>query len=212
MEGFPKNTPQKIERQENSIEKPQIKEGIDFVFEQNTELSQIGNQELYSKYLDTIFPESKVKDIIYHGGTFDENDRGKDPFTGEFGGKYGFYLTGSKSRANKYIKSNYNEDYVSRSKLYSTIVNIKNPLDRKIWGKWKFGLDSIGEKEMQIIKDNNADGLIEKDFLSRFTQYNTQYVVFDINQIHILGSSSDIEKFKSFMRIKNTDSDPHPSV
>lgn len=52
---------------ENTIEKPKIKEGVNFVFEQNPELSQIGTKEQYSEYLDTIFPESKVKDIVYHG-------------------------------------------------------------------------------------------------------------------------------------------------
>ncbi len=44
-----------------------IKEGVDFVFEQNPELAQVGSKEKYSEYLDTIFPESKVKDIVYHG-------------------------------------------------------------------------------------------------------------------------------------------------
>jgi len=61
MEGLPKI------KQENIIEKPKIKEGVDFVFEQNPEFSQIGTEEQYSEYLDTIFPESKVRDIVYHG-------------------------------------------------------------------------------------------------------------------------------------------------
>lgn len=197
MEGLPKNTAQKMEQEGGKIERPKIKEGVDSVFEQSTELSQIGTKEQYSKYLDTIFPESHIKDIVYHGGTLIEGDRGKDSFTGELGGKHGLYFTGSKSRARSYIKGG-NKEYQEKASTHSVVLNIQNPLDRKIWGKWKFGLDRIGEKEMQIMKDNNADGLIEKDFLSRFTQYNTQYVVFDINQIHILGSSSDIEKFKEF--------------
>lgn len=40
-----------------------VKEGVDFVFEQNPELVSIGTQEQYSQYFDTIFPESKVKEI-----------------------------------------------------------------------------------------------------------------------------------------------------
>ncbi len=35
----------------------QVKEGVDFVFEQNPELANIGNEEQYSQYLDTIFPD-----------------------------------------------------------------------------------------------------------------------------------------------------------
>ena len=44
-----------------------IKEGVDFIFEQNLELVKIGTKEQYSEYLDSIFPESKVRDIVYHG-------------------------------------------------------------------------------------------------------------------------------------------------
>ena len=59
-----------------------VKDGVDFVFEQNPELSTIGNQQQYSQYLETIFPNSKVKDIVYHGSPniFDE-------FSDEFKGK-----------------------------------------------------------------------------------------------------------------------------
>jgi len=43
-------------------------EDINFVFEQNPDLARIGTKEQYEKYLKTIFPESKVKDIVYHRG------------------------------------------------------------------------------------------------------------------------------------------------
>jgi len=43
-----------------------IKPGVDFVFEQNPELEKIGDKQQYSKYLETVFPESKVKEIAYH--------------------------------------------------------------------------------------------------------------------------------------------------
>ena len=45
------------------------KEGIDYVFEQNQKLKEIGTKKQYNKYLKTIFPESKVKDIVYQGGS-----------------------------------------------------------------------------------------------------------------------------------------------
>lgn len=68
MEGFSKI------HQENKIKKPKIKEGVNFAFEQNPELLQIGTKEQYSEYLDTIFPDSKIKDIVYHG-TSDLEDK-----------------------------------------------------------------------------------------------------------------------------------------
>lgn len=42
-------------------------EGIDFVFSQSPELASIGSKAQYLQYLSTIFPNSKVKDIVYHG-------------------------------------------------------------------------------------------------------------------------------------------------
>ena len=59
---------------------PEIKQGVSELFESNPELANIGTPEQYSQYLDTIFPDSKVKDIVYHGTKsksrleiFDEN-------------------------------------------------------------------------------------------------------------------------------------------
>jgi len=46
-----------------------VSEEVDFVFEQNSELEKIGTRKQYSEYLSTIFPNSKVKDILYHGTT-----------------------------------------------------------------------------------------------------------------------------------------------
>ena len=46
----------------------EIKEGVLELFESNPELASIGTPEQYSEYLSTIFPNSKVKDIVYRGG------------------------------------------------------------------------------------------------------------------------------------------------
>ncbi|MCX6795485.1 MAG: hypothetical protein NT165_02025 [Candidatus Falkowbacteria bacterium] len=67
---FSKKT-EAIPQKENEIENPQIRKGADFVFEQNPELAKIGTIEQYSQYLDTIFPDSKIKDIVYHGTSVD---------------------------------------------------------------------------------------------------------------------------------------------
>jgi hypothetical protein len=42
---------------------PQLKEGVSELFESNPELATIGTQEQYSQYLETIFPDSKVKEM-----------------------------------------------------------------------------------------------------------------------------------------------------
>jgi exodeoxyribonuclease-5 len=42
---------------------------ISEIFSQVPELASIGTEELYSEYLDLVFPNSKIKDILYHGTT-----------------------------------------------------------------------------------------------------------------------------------------------
>jgi len=44
-----------------------IKPGVQELFESNPELAKTGTPQQYSQYLDTVFPDSKVKDIVYHG-------------------------------------------------------------------------------------------------------------------------------------------------
>lgn len=79
----------------------------------------------------------------------ESQDRGKDPFTGELGGDRGLYFTGSKGRAKNYIRTA-NKEYQDKSKIFAVKINIKNPLDKKIWNKWKFGLDKISDREYNI--------------------------------------------------------------
>jgi len=44
-----------------------VKPGVQELFDTNPELASVGTPEQYSAYLDSIFPESKVKDVVYHG-------------------------------------------------------------------------------------------------------------------------------------------------
>lgn len=180
------------------------------IFTSTPELEKIGTLEQYSDYIDSIFPDSKLQDIVYHGGTLKPEDRGKDSYTGELGGKYGIYFTADKKRASNYITSDRTKnDYISRSKLYFAKLNITNPLDKKIWSKWKFGPDWITDDHFEIIKKNNADGIIATYFFSKILKSNTQFVVFNLDQIHILGSTEDIEGFKKYVGKLNEEESLH---
>ena len=52
--------PQYKGKRYNSLEELYRANGIDSQQKQQA-------QQLYSQYLDTVFPDSKVKDIVYHG-------------------------------------------------------------------------------------------------------------------------------------------------
>lgn len=43
-----------------------LKDGVDSVFDQTPKLADVGSYEEYSQYLDTIFPERTLRQIVYH--------------------------------------------------------------------------------------------------------------------------------------------------
>lgn len=115
--------------------------------------------------------------VVYHGGTLNPEDRGKDTYTG----KYGLYFTSSSSRAQSYIKAKKDKQYEARSSVFPVYLNIRNPLPKKIWSKFKYGVDKITDKELAEIKNNSSDGLIDKGFMG--IKYTSQYVVLEPTQV-----------------------------
>jgi hypothetical protein len=120
--------------------KEEHKEGVNFVFEQNPELANIGSQENYSEYIKTIFPESKVKDIVYHGTNkkFDEERFDKSKLgtsTNNITNRLGFYFVPDRKVSNIFIKGRKYSMKDNKLKVmhpegantYSAILNIKNP-------------------------------------------------------------------------------------
>ncbi len=185
MEEFPKNIPQKVEKEENKIEKPSIKEGVDFLFEQNPELAQIGTKEQYSEYLDTIFPESKVRDIVYHASPH-KIEKFRDgmfgtyfsysPIQGIYGDSINSVLLNVSSLLTKPQPEDSTEEKVIYDKEYR---NYNNP---------SFSKD--GDRLYKY--DASIEG-------STVTKEGVQIKIRNAEQIHILGSSQDIGGFKKFV-------------
>jgi hypothetical protein len=108
--------------QENKIIKHQIKEGVDVVFEHNPELKDIGTHEQYSKYLDTIFPESNLKDIVFHGTA------SKDKIEGFNFEKSNFAKAVFFTKDYNFAKS-FAYDEVRDGSVQDQVLNIKNSFD-----------------------------------------------------------------------------------
>ena len=179
--------------------------------------------QLYSQYLDTIFPDSKVKDIVYHGGTvqdvFAKENIGKSTINSnknDFGQPKAFYFTTSKESSRTY------------GNIKQIILNIKNPaiLEQSLEDEG-FGLKRKNTfRDVQKLDLKNKDGFILKDiFDAKFletlstkdliedvdgskqkelnekieNQHGNTIGVFEPEQIHILGSKQDIEGFKEFV-------------
>jgi hypothetical protein len=53
-----------------TTEELSVKPGVQELFDSNPELASIGTVQEYSQYLDSVFPDSQVKDIVYHGSSY----------------------------------------------------------------------------------------------------------------------------------------------
>lgn len=138
--------------------------------------------QLYSQYLDTIFPDSKLKDIVYHGTTavFEKFDKS-------------FYQSGVQDYI--YFGQKGKPGLKTGNRLIAAILNIKNP---------DYFIDTLEGKY-----STNSDGFIEDYSESFFNslsenqqlmgEFLTQYGVKEPEQIHILGSKQDIAGFKDFV-------------
>ena len=120
----------------------EVKEGVSELFDSNPELANIGTPEQYSQYLDTIFPDSKVKDIVYHG-----TDKQFEKFISDNLGSNtkaedadrGFAFTANKNTAKTYGKNikaallnAYNIETVSPlSEQYEDIIKPEFPSLKK---------------------------------------------------------------------------------
>ena len=102
------------------FENNKILKGVDFVFEQNPNLSSIGTPEQYSEYLETIFPDSKVKDIVWHGSryTFDTFKKTNVNFLGLKLNR-GTYFSNSLEHAKFFT--------VGKGKIYAAKIDLKSP-------------------------------------------------------------------------------------
>jgi hypothetical protein len=136
--------------------------------------------KLYSEYLDSIFPESKVKDIVYHFSNtkIEIPDKNKFSLSANINRRKGFF------GISKNINPRNNFANVEGTIPHAMLFNMKNP---------DFGDFSIIPPV--VAKDETKDSAIIKQ------RGNINYYsVFEPEQIHILGTQEDIEGFKSFVK------------
>lgn len=171
--------------QQSRVDYPPVKEGVDFVFEQNPELASLGTREQYSHYLETIFPESKVRNVVWHSSLKDFKEGSFKPES-HFGTK-----NQAKSRIG-FVKQ-VTTDFLAKEYFYPTLLDIKN--NKEVGDadyNWKEEITKAeGEGFDSISYENQGEvshGGVEKS-----------YVIFNPQQAYILGSKSDLEKFREFV-------------
>lgn len=191
LEGSINNSP------EQGKEKPSIKEGVDFVFEQNPELASIGTKEEYSEYLESIFPESLIKKPLFHGTKsewFKKESFNKDKIGGPDGtaGGIGFLGKGFYFSSDMGMGSYGPYEFLS-------LLNVKNP-------KYNMEEDYIGR---EILKGATKEESIElvSNLLNKSIDYFKSSLV-DLNNGIIkrfnvfLSSEVNVENYWENERLK----------
>lgn len=170
---------------------------INQIFKENPLLAEIGGKAQYKKYLKTIFPKSKIKNIVYHYA-----EKKIDKFSSNFIEGYAAQ-NGCPPKAIFFLdRFATKESFLSkRPHLGRFLINLENPgvfpKDKNRSDKRESG---IKEWLWEVIESRN-DGAIFDNIWDNQMWCNV-YVVLSPNQIHILGSKKDNQKFKKFIKSK----------
>jgi uncharacterized protein YeaO (DUF488 family) len=153
--------------------------------------------QLYSQYLDQIFPDSKVKDIVYH-----QTDNKFDTFVKRFSKELGYDVAIYFSKLKKDITVfGVDLDEGGNTKYeIAAIVNSQTPIQSDSLEVSKYGnLKQINltQNDSLIINQKSAKERGVEAF-SDAPAINW-VAVKEPEQIHILGSKQDIEGFKEFV-------------
>lgn len=149
------------------------------LFKDNPILGEIGTPEQYREYLNTIFPNSKVKDIVYHSS-----------FSGLIGKiKNRAYFSTDKEYARNVI------GFARDVKAY--VIDIHNPYytDLPIAAVPEEVKDE-GKYFNPVWRIGKNDSVIGKDYGQ---EQGETIAVLEGGEIHKLGSEEDIKNFKKFV-------------
>lgn len=167
----------------------------------------IGTAYDYLDFLDNIYPNSKLNATFYHGGPkgitqfksakeLGSTNKGINSGTKD----YGIYLADDKSLAQYYA----NTHKKTNRYLYNIRVNVQNPMryETNNWYLDKFtGSENLRFTPAQITQKwydklnlKNYDGIYHTKSKSSFE--DGELVIFDGNNIHIMGTPEESQMFR----------------
>jgi hypothetical protein len=203
-----------------------VKPAVQEIFKSNPELASIGTAEQYSAYLDSIFPDSKLKGIFYHTSLNRNIDKFNDS---KIGIHFGTIKAGIDRIIGLQYSGNISDGGFSKTDIARIIQIAKED-------NAKFDYDKNGKEDITFPSDEEAvkyisksypvilnvnnikttndlgddaqweDKIKELKFNEGFKYKNKNedigsdsYVIKEPEQIHILGNKQDVEGFKKFV-------------
>ena len=196
--------------------------GAKNAFESSKGLQEWGTQEQYNDYIARVSLgivknpssgkynyESQIKDIVYHGSPNAKLINESKDFkfkinSDDVGITNGVYFSQNINLPNSYQEGTYINTDTTNKGIIPALVNITNP---KYYND-VVDISVISDNNLQELRNENFDGaytdMLSDDNLNSIQQdYNTEIVVFNPEQIHILGSKQDIEGFKKYVNKNN---------
>jgi hypothetical protein len=172
-----------------------------FRIKTSDEIQQITPQQkqqaisLYSQYLDTIFPDSKVKDIVYHG-----KNEGNSLDLTLYEKDHDIYFAPSKEEAEYWGGRPGKTGYLKKNTNPETFNIMINGRDANLEEKKEYLKKLFEIKITPAIINNPYSGITQTDDGRNLKEYSSKP-----EQIHILGSKRDIEGFKEFVSKKEVE-------
>lgn len=165
------------EKKYTSVElKNTLKEGVEIVFSIHSQLKTIGNEQNYSKYLDTVFPTSNNKDIVFHG---------------------------TNQPLSKILSEGFKNNTELYEPDDDRAFEVGELGAGYYFGRYEY-VQNYGTTIVPVILNNpRIEDLSLLPFESDKEIKDKQYFVQSKKDIHILGSEKDIQQFKSYMNQSN---------
>ena len=179
----------------------------------------IGTAYNYLDFLDNIYPNSKLNATFYHGGPKGitkfktAKELGSTNKRINSGTKdYGIYLADDKSLAQYYAGTHKK----ANRHLYNVRVNVQNPMryETNNWymdkfnttGDLRFRPGEITQKWYDRLNLKNYDGIYHTKSKNAFD--NGELVMFDGNNIHIMGTPEESQMFRKWKQNPQYSSKP----
>ncbi|MEX0313537.1 MAG: hypothetical protein AB3N18_05125, partial [Allomuricauda sp.] len=205
-----------------------VEQDINQIYKESKDLTDIGTKQQYKEYIKSIFPNSKVPNIVYHGShnDFQKFESSKSNY------KNTFYFSSAHEGASEFVRQNIAlaDGKKVGPHVKKVLLNFQNPYVEDIS---KLSFDSPNGYDLTKLKtprgkmniqdfpsdfdgnfgynsflyemitdraiERGHDGIILKNTIDTLNVETDDFIVLNADNTHILGSDTDKKQFQEFL-------------